>query len=73
MIGKINDGGHGSFYVLPTGVCATTHNDFPIEDRYSGLIYQHTLENILNVSQEFTTSLHQPTKSHGLVGQFPNI
>ena len=44
-----------------------------MEDRYSGLICQHALANILNVYQRFIKSLHQPTKPHGLVGQFPNI
>ena len=43
-----------------------------MEDRYSVLIYQHALENILNVSQRFIKSLHQPTKPHRLVGRFPN-
>ena len=43
-----------------------------MEDRYSGLICQHDLANILNVSKRFIKSLHQPTKPHGLVGKFTN-
>ena len=53
-------------------MCAATHNIFPIKGRYSVLKWQHALVNILNVSQRFIKSLHQPTKPHGLVGQFPN-
>ena len=44
-----------------------------MEEKYSGLIWQHALENILNVSQRFTKLLHQQTKPHVLVGQFNNI
>ena len=33
---------------------------------------QHALTKILNLSQRFIKSLHQPTKPHGLVGKFPN-
>ena len=73
MLKKINGGGHSRYYVLPKKLCDTTNNDLPIEDRYSGLIFQHTLANIINVSQRFINSLHQPTKPHGLVGQFSNI
>ena len=58
--------------VLPTIMGASTNIYFPIEDRYSGLICQHYLANILNVSQRFIKSLHQPTETNGLVGQFPN-
>ena len=72
MISTIDCGGEGWFSVLLTSICATTNNFLPIEDRYSGLICQYALENILNVSQRFIKSLHQPTKPHGLVGQFPN-
>ena len=43
-----------------------------MEDRYSGLNCQHALENIINESQRFIKSLHQLTKPHRLVGQFPN-
>ena len=43
-----------------------------MEDIYSGLIYQHSLANILNVSQSFIKSLHKPTKPHWPVGQFPD-
>ena len=73
MIRTINGGGYRLSYVLPTSVCDTTKHYFPIEERYSGLICQHFLSNILNVSQRFIKSLHQPTRPHGLVGQFPNI
>ena len=66
MLITINFGGHVQFYVLMTNYY------FPIEDRYSGLIFQHDLANILNLSQIFVKLLHQPTKPHGLVGQFPN-
>ena len=38
MIGKINDGGHGRYYVLPTSICSTTNNDLPMEDICSRLI-----------------------------------
>ena len=72
MLSTTNGGGNGLCYVLPTNVCDTKNNYLIIEDRYRGLIYQHALENILNVFQWFIKSLHQPTKSHGLVGQFPN-
>ena len=72
MLSTINGGWHGRFYVLTASVCATTDNDSPIEDRYSGLICQHALANILNVSESFVKSLHQPTKPHGIVGNFPN-
>ena len=63
---------NGRFYFLPTSVCDTKNNDLPIEDRYSGLICQHALANIINLSQRFIKSLHQPTKPHGLVDKFPN-
>ena len=33
-----------------------------MEDIYSGLIYQHSLANILNVSQSFIKLLHQSKK-----------
>ena len=73
MISTINVGGHVLCYVLPESVCATTNNYFPMEDIYSGLICQHPLKNILNISQRFIKWLHQPTKPHILVGRFPNI
>ena len=69
---RINGEGQVRCYVLPTSVCTTIINDFPIEDRYSGLICQHALENILNVSQRVIKSLYKPTKSHIIVGNFPN-
>ena len=72
MLIKINGGENGQFYGPPKRVCATKNNDFPMEDRYIGLIFQHALEEILNVSQSFVKLLHQPTKPHGLVGKFPN-
>ena len=53
MLSTITGGGHGQSYILPTIMCATTNNDFPMEDRYSDLILQHALANILNVSQRF--------------------
>ena len=53
-------------------MCATTNDDFPIEYRYIGLIRQHALANILNLSQRFIKLLHQPMKPHGLVGNFTN-
>ena len=43
-----------------------------MEDRYSGFIWQPALSKILNVYQRFTKLLHQPTRPHGIVGQFPN-
>ena len=73
MLSTINGGGHGQFYVLPTRLFSTTNNYFPMEERYSGLIYQHALENIINEYQGFIKFLHQPTKTRRLVGQFPNI
>ena len=73
MLSTISGEGHGRCCFLPTSVCATTNIVFPIEEIYSGLIYQHALENILKVSQRFIKLLHQPTKPHGLVGQFPSI
>ena len=73
MLITIIGGGHVRFYVIRTSVCATTNNDLTMEDRYSGLICQHALENILNVSQGFIKFLHQLTKPHGIFGQFPNI
>ena len=69
---KINGGGNSQFYGPPKRVCATKNNDFPMEDRYIGLICQHSLEDILNVSQMFIKLLHQPTKPPGIVGNFPN-
>ena len=69
---KINGGGHGQLSVLPTSVCDTTNNYSPMEERYSGLIFQHVIENVLNVSQTFINLLHQSTKTHVLFGQFPN-
>ena len=69
---KINGGGHGKCYVLPTRVCDTANNYLPIEDIYIDHICQHALENILNVSKKSIKSLHQLTKPHELVGQFPN-
>ena len=73
MLSKINGGGHEQCYVLPTIVCATTNNDLPMEDRYSVLIFQHALANIINISQRFIKLLHQPIKPYGLAGQFLNI
>ena len=72
MISTINDGAQGQCCVFPTSVFDTTNNDFPIEDRYSGLICQYALANILNLSQGFIKLLHQPIKPHRLDGQFPN-
>ena len=72
ILSKINGGGHGRCYVLPKSMCASTNIDLKKEDRYSGLIYQHALANILNVSQRFIKLLHQPTETNGLVGQFSN-
>ena len=69
----MNGGGRGGFYVLPKSLCATTNKYFPIWDRHSGRICQHSLANIINVSQRFTNSLHQPTEQYALVGRFPNI
>ena len=72
IICTINGEGHGWWYFLPKRVWATSNKCFPILDRYSGLICQHSLANILNLSQRFVKSLHQPMKPHGIVGQFPN-
>ena len=73
MPSTINCGGHGRCYVLPTRMCANKNNDLPIKDRYSGLIFQYALANIINVSQSLFKLLHQPTKPHRLVGHFLNI
>ena len=48
MISKINGGGDGQLYVILTSVCATINNYCLIYDGYSGLIFQHSLTNILN-------------------------
>ena len=72
MISTINGGGHVWCYVLPKSACANTNNYFPMADRYSGLIFQHSLANILNVSQSFIKLINKPTKPRGLVCQFPN-
>ena len=72
ILRTINYGGHYQCYVLTTSVCADTNNYSPIYDIYGGLIFQHALANIINVSQRFIKSLHQSTKPHRLVGQFPN-
>ena len=53
ILSIINGGGHGQFYVLPTSMCATTNDDFPMEDICSVLICQHALANILNLSHRF--------------------
>ena len=42
-----------------------------MEERYSGIIFQDALANILNVYQKFIKSLHQQTKPHWHVVQFP--
>ena len=57
LLSTINGGGQGWFYVLMISLCATKNNYFPIEGRYSGLICQHALANIINVSQRFFKSL----------------
>ena len=72
MLSTIYGGGHVQCYVLPTSACATKNNYLPIYYRYSGFIFQHSIATILNVSQRFIKSLHQPKKPHGLVGQFTN-
>ena len=72
IISTINGGCHGRFYVFPTSVFDIKNNYLPMKYRYSGLICQHSIENILNISERFVKSPHQPTKRHGLVGQFPN-
>ena len=72
MLSTINGGGNLRCYVLPTSVCATTNNNVPMEDRHSGLIFQHSLANILYVSQRFIKLIQQPKKPHLLVGHFPN-
>ena len=53
-------------------MCAPKNIDLTIAERYIGLISQNNLANILNVSQRFINSLHQPMKPHGLVVKFPN-
>ena len=50
MLITTNDGGYVRWYVLTTGMCATTNKYSPIEDRYSSLICKHALENTINVS-----------------------
>ena len=72
MLSIINGWGHGWCYVLPTSRCDNKNIDFPMEYRYTGLICQHSIENILNVSQRFIKLIHWPTKPHRLFGQFPN-
>ena len=72
MLSTINGGGQGQCYVLLTSMCVNTNDDFPIEDRYSGIIFQNDLANILNVSQRFIKLLHQLTEPHRLVGKFPS-
>ena len=72
MLRTIHGRGHPRCYVIPISVCATKNYDLPIEDSYSGLICQHSLVNILNVSQRSIKLLHQPMKPHGLVGNFTN-
>ena len=52
--------------------CVLSNNYFPMDDRHSGLICQHALANIVNVSERFIKSLHQQTKPHVLFGRFPN-
>ena len=71
MLSKIHGGRHVWCYVLITGVCVNENYYLPMEDRYSGLICQHSLGNILNLSQRFIKSLHQPKNPHGFFGQFP--
>ena len=72
MLSTINGGGHGRCYVLPTSICATTNYYFPIEDIYSGIIFQYALANILNVTLRFIKSLHQPKKLHRIFDMFTN-
>ena len=72
MLSTLNGVWHVQSYVLPKIVCVTTNNDFPIEYICSGIICQHDLTNIINIYQGFIKLLHQPTKPHILVGQFPN-
>ena len=72
MLSIINGAGHFWWYVLSASMFANTNNYFPIEDRCSGLIYQHAFANILNAYQGLIKSLHQLTKPHGLVCRFPN-
>ena len=72
MISTISVGEVVRCYVLTTSVCDTTNNYLPMDYRYIGLIFQHLLANIINVSQLFIKLLHQPTKPHGLVGHFTN-
>ena len=48
MLSKINGGGHGRCYILPTSVRDTKNNYLPMEDKYSGLICKHNHGNILN-------------------------
>ena len=72
MLISINDGGHIQCCVLTINVCATTNDDFQIDDRYSSLVCQHSLENIINVSQIFIKLVHQPTKPHAIVSKVPN-
>ena len=64
MLSTVNGEGHVWCYVLSTSMCATKNNILAMKDRYSGLIFQHALANILNVSQRFINLLHRPTKPH---------
>ena len=73
MLSTINAVGNGRWYFLTTIVCATTDNYFTIEGIYSGITFQNSLANILNVYKRFLKLIHQPMKPHGLVGQFPSI
>ena len=73
MLITINVGGHGQWYILLIIMCATTNIDFPMEDRYSNFIWQHSPANILNVSQSFIKLPHQTTKLHWFFAQFSKI
>ena len=66
----MNGGGCSLCYVFTTSMCGTKNNGFPMKDRYSGFICQHSLANILYVSQRFIKLLHQPTKPLELVVLF---
>ena len=72
VIGKIIGGGHGKLYVRPTSVCDNSNHYFPIKDIYSGLICQLAVVNIIYIYISFINFIKQPTKPHGIIGQFPN-
>ena len=50
MLSTMNDGGRVRFCVFPTSIFANINSYLSMDNRYSGLIFQHALANIINVS-----------------------